>query len=286
MPAKLHTAVTSLAERLGLIQSKLRTPETPLDELRAARAATAGVLTSAEAEIDRLQADRPRLLVEAGDDETLAAHDAKIATERRNKERAEATLPRLDQRIAAAEAEQAEARRRALFDAVKPAIETYNNKVAPLVPVLFDTLEQILAACEEAENIYDAAARDLPDGKQRADLPSRRLLAAVEDRIKPIRKTLLFDDAAAFCAYYDEGWDERALERRREVAEMLRPRPVIPDFGKPRPPIVQPTVTGGFAAMTPNERDAWFAARQPTEKGGAPNLTSRDVVDYDKQISG
>lgn len=183
--------------------------------IEAARAAEA----EAAGEIDRLNHDRPRILLDGTDAELRELDDA-IATAGRQRDRAAAMIAALAAPLAAAEAELEEARRRAAFAEAHSAFDTYQRRLVEIYPRAYAMLEALIKEAEGLPALRDRA-HDLPAGKAWLDLPNGGLLAACAE-IEQHFVALPHPDWVAQY-YLNPAYDRKIIEAMRTPPPIDRP---------------------------------------------------------------
>jgi hypothetical protein len=149
-----------------------------VEQIKAAIARLEQAEGDAAAEIERLTAERPTVVLD-GEYTDLKALDDAIAAAALQKEQARALADSLAEPLAKAEYDEEQARRQALLDKVGPTLTplepTFLSEYAKARKALVALIELRLKLWE----VYDAAAERLPEGKQQYDIPGQGLLLAM-----------------------------------------------------------------------------------------------------------
>lgn len=121
---------------------------------------------AAEAELSQLRVARPDMLLDMGDsaDAALDAHDAKIRKAERAIERAVALQAKLLNEIAAAEAEEEQARRTEVFEAARIARDDAAKAIRKEYLAAASKIVALLTKVEDARQLVAAANQQLPQG--------------------------------------------------------------------------------------------------------------------------
>ncbi|WP_442583131.1 hypothetical protein ACSBOB_14725 [Mesorhizobium sp. ASY16-5R] len=149
----------------------LRKPKPKLAELRDRAAALPSEIDTAERAADALERRRRDMLLTATDAE-LSTIDADIAAANRGIERLFAVKDALAEKLAAAEAEDAETQRKRKYEAALAAHAeglTALRDYVPAAQTIIDVIRRIAAA----ERIIAAANSDLPTGSAKIESPEQ-----------------------------------------------------------------------------------------------------------------
>jgi chromosome segregation ATPase len=134
---------------LSTVLNLLKKPAARSDELRKALSEISSA--EARANVERLEAERRRLLLD-GSDKDIRAVEENLASARRDLDRANAATEELQRRIAETEAKEeadkAAAERKAIEDEAQAAADAIRKEYPVLARKLVDLLERVKAADE------------------------------------------------------------------------------------------------------------------------------------------